>query len=513
VNTRLAELLAGLSRVADMGFGLPTGSAAASCVLATWMARSLGLSEQDTRAAYYTALLHHVGCVGYAHETTRLFGDDLVANRAAARTDQGSPRDLVATFLPQLTQGMRPGERTRVVARALTRGARWGDEFTTTACEVGRDTARRLGLPEHVQESVFHVYDMWRGHGHPGSWYGDKVPVAARIARLSAIAVLFESTGGVAAARRAVTARAGGMLDPALAARLDQHAESWFADLADHGNRALLLDLEPHPHVIAPSATEVATVFADLADLKSPYFLGHSRKVASLARDAAERLGLPEQTAEELELAGLLHDVGRVAVPNSVWDRAGALGADAWEQVRLHAYHSERVLAASGELSRLAALAGKHHERLDGSGYHRCCRGAELSVAERLLAAADAFQAMTEPRPHRPALTLEAAEGELRNEVRRGRLDENAAHAVLAAAGRGRPAGRRVAPAGLSERELEVLGLVARGLSNADIAARLVISRRTAEHHVQHIYTKIGVSSRAAAALFCVQHGLLDPDG
>lgn len=513
MTTRLAELLAGLSQVADLGFGLPPGSASRSGVLATRLARSLGLSERDTQAAYYTALLHHVGCVGYAHETTRLFGDDLVANRAASRTDPGSPRDLVTTFLPQLTQGLRPVERTRVVLLALTRGARWGDGLTATACEVGRDAARRLGLPEQVQESVFHVFDVWDGHGHPGSWYGDKVPVAARVARLSAIAVLFESLGGVEAARHAVAARAGGMLDPTVTAQFDRQAAQWFAELGAHSTRELLLDLEPGPHVPAPRPREVALVFGDLADLKSPFFLGHSRGVAALARAGAEQLGLSDLVAEDLELAGLLHDVGRVGVSNRVWDRAGALGMDAWEQVRLHAYHSERILTASGELSRLAPLVGHHHERLDGDGYHRGSRAPDLSAADRLLATADSFRAMTEQRPHRPALSPEAAEDELVRQARRGRLDEDAVHAVLAAAGRTPPPGRMASPAGLSRREVEVLGLVARGLSNADIATRLVISRRTAEHHVQHIYTKIGVSSRAGAALFCIEHGLLAPDG
>jgi HD-GYP domain-containing protein (c-di-GMP phosphodiesterase class II) len=210
-------------------------------------------------------------------------------------------------------------------------------------------------------------------------------------------------------------------------------------------------------------------------------------------------------------VAGLLHDVGRVAVPDTVWERPGPLSAHEWEQVRLHAYHSERILAGSERLASLAPLVGMHHERLDGGGYHRGCTGAELPLPARALAAADAYQAMTRRRPHRPALTPEQAERRLLAGAADGLLDPDAVGAVLATAGHDAVVPRRRLPAGLSDREVEVLGLVADGCGNAEIARRLVISRRTAEHHVQHIYTKIGVSSRAAAAMFAMEHHLLGP--
>jgi HD-GYP domain-containing protein (c-di-GMP phosphodiesterase class II) len=193
-----------------------------------------------------------------------------------------------------------------------------------------------------------------------------------------------------------------------------------------------------------------------------------------------------------------------------VWDRAGPLSAPQWEQVRLHAYHTERVLARSGALAQIGAIAGRHHERLDGSGYHRGSRAREIPVEARLLAAADAYQAMTQARPHRAELDPDVAAERLRGEVNDGRLDADAATAVLGAAGQGRAGNRATAPAGLSAREVDVLRAVALGLSNRDIAASLSISPRTAEHHVQHIYDKLGFSSRAAAALFAMEHDLLD---
>ena len=507
---RLAGLLLGLSRVADLGFGLPVGAAARSCVLAARLARSLGLPEAEVRAAFYTALLHHVGCAGYAHETAQLFGDDLAVNRAAGRTDAASFRDVFTTFLPALAQGRPALERARLAFTAVTKGGRWGDRFTATACELGKDSARRLQLPQDVQVSLFHVYDRWRGKTRPGELNGEDIPVGARIARLTGIAVLFESIGGSDLAVQAVRRRAGGMLDPALVARFTGNAAKWLTDLSGTGTSSAVLEMEPRPHVMVPGLGLVAEVFGDLADLKSPYFAGHSRGVAALAAAAAGQLRLPAGTAADLEVAGLLHDAGRVAVSTAVWETPGPLGTDQWEQVRLHPYHSERILAGSAELARLAPLAGRHHERLDGSGYHRGCSGEELTMPARVLAASDAYRALTEPRPHRAAREPEQAQQHLLGEAARGAMDADAVRAVLAAAGHAVPVTPGQLPMGLSGREVQVLALVAHGCSNAQIASRLVISRRTAEHHVQHIYTKIGVSSRAAAALFAAEHHLLD---
>jgi HD-GYP domain-containing protein (c-di-GMP phosphodiesterase class II) len=510
---RLADLLAGLSRLADLGFGLQAGEALRSCALAGRLARSLELPDDDARAACYTALLHHVGCVGFAHETARLFGDELALAVAAGRTNPADRRDVFATFLPLLTAGRPPLERARLAFTALARGDRFGTAFTTAACEVGRDAARRLGLPAGVQRSVYHVYEEWRGGGVPAGLAGDDLPVGSRLARLTGIAALFDTVGGVEAAVDAVRRRSGGMLDPAMAGRFVDHAEALLGEVNAADPRALALEGEPSPAVTVPEdrLAEVAAVFADLADLKSPFTHGHSRGVAALARGAGERLRLPPETVADLEVAGLLHDVGRVAVSDVVWEKPGGLNGHEWEQVRLHAYHSERILAGSERLGSLAPMVGMHHERLDGGGYHRGCARAELPMPVRALAAADAYQAMTQPRPHRPALAPEEAERRLLAEARSGALDPGATGAVLAAAGHAPVVPRQALPAGLSAREVEVLGLVAEGCSNAQIAERLVISRRTAEHHVAHIYTKIGVSSRAAAALFAMEHRLLGP--
>jgi HD-GYP domain-containing protein (c-di-GMP phosphodiesterase class II) len=244
----------------------------------------------------------------------------------------------------------------------------------------------------------------------------------------------------------------------------------------------------------------------DFADLASPYLVGHSAGVAEVATAAAQRCRFEAAEIVTIRRAALVHDVGRVAVPVRIWQKAAPLSPDDWERVRLHAYHSERVLTRSPFLASLAPVATTHHERLDGSGYHRGAVAAALTRPARLLAAADAYHAMTEPRPHRPAHSPAQVTENLIQEVRAGRLDADAVAAVLEGSGQRVPRIRR--PAGLTEREAEVIGLLARGLQTKQVARALGISVKTADRHVQNAYGKIGVSTRAAAALFAMQHGL-----
>jgi HD-GYP domain-containing protein (c-di-GMP phosphodiesterase class II) len=236
--------------------------------------------------------------------------------------------------------------------------------------------------------------------------------------------------------------------------------------------------------------------------------LGHSEAVADLAAAAGSVMKLPRADVQLLHRAGLVHDFGRLGVSNAIWDKRGPLGPGEWERVRMHPYITERMLHQSGALAPVGALAVMHGERVDGSGYPRGIAGAAIPRSARILAAADVYQAMLEPRPHRDARSPEDAAEELRAELRAGRLDGDAVEAVLSAAGH-RIRRRREGVAGLTAREVEVLRLLARGLSTKEIGERLVMSPKTASNHIEHIYTKIDATNRATASLFAVQHGLL----
>ena len=245
----------------------------------------------------------------------------------------------------------------------------------------------------------------------------------------------------------------------------------------------------------------------DFVDLKAPFAIGHARNVADLACGAGAELSLPTTDLQLLRRAALVHDVGQLGVPNSIWDKRGPLSRSEMERVRLHPYFVDRMFASS-PLVPVGRLAAEHHERLDGSGYPRGVTGSALSLASRVLAAADVYQTKTEARPHRQAAPAGELESHLRAEVKAGRLDGDAVSVVLRAAGH-RVRRKRDWPAGLTAREVEVLRLVAEGLSHHQIAERLVISRKTASNHVERIYAKIGVTNRAMAGVFAMKHGLM----
>jgi DNA-binding CsgD family transcriptional regulator len=320
--------------------------------------------------------------------------------------------------------------------------------------------------------------------------------------------VIFHREGGVDAASAMVAERTGGWFDPTVAEAFRAHGPHLLDQLDACDPWVAVLDAEPEPvHWITDSEVDrMARAFADLIDLKSTYTLGHSKEVAALAAAAATALGLPMGEVRDVGRAGLLHDVGRVAVSSGIWEKRKPLTRAEMEQIRLHPYHTERILSRAAALERVGRIAGMHHERLDGSGYHHGAAGSAIPTAARILAAADAYQTLTQHRPHREAVRPERAAELVTGEAERGRLDPDCVRAVIEATGRVRRPIRMARPAGLSEREVEVLRLIARGLSNKQVAAELFISPRTAEHHVQHVYDKIGVSTRAGAALFAMEH-------
>jgi HD-GYP domain-containing protein (c-di-GMP phosphodiesterase class II) len=510
-DLRLAGLLAGLSLAADLGMGDEPEKAVRTCLVAVALARRLGLAEEDVADVYYTALLQHVGCTGGAHDLADVFGDDLAANHAGDLTNFADPRDILRTWLREIAPDAGAVGRLRVLAATARTSRRLDEAVVKADCEVARQAARRLDLPEAVQRAVHESLEWWNGKGGPQGLAGEEIALPARIVTLASKAELFHRVGGIELAADAVRRRSGGYFDPALVEAFVQGADEVLAEPADADPWAAVLAAEPAPVrlVGAVELDRAATVFGELADLKAPFLHGHASGVARLAEGAGRELGVAGKELAGLRCAALLHDLGRVAVPSSIWEKPGRLSAGEWERVRLHAYHSERILSRSEGLAEIAPLAGMHHERLDGSGYHRAATSKTIPMAARVLAAADVFQALTADRPHRPGVAAEQAAGILGEEAAAGRLDAEAVGAVCSAAGEASPAARREWPAGLTAREVDVLRLVARGLSIKQIARELVIAPKTAEHHVQHIYAKAGVSTRASAAVFAMEHDLL----
>jgi len=326
-----------------------------------------------------------------------------------------------------------------------------------------------------------------------------------RIVHVATDAALQRLIGGTDHAARVVRERAGHAFDPTIATLLADDATDLLAvdEAASVWDEVLAIEPRPHLCLAGDEIERALAAMGEFTDLMSPSFAGHSGGVADLAAAAAARCGLADTDVATVRRAAFVHDVGRVAIPAHIWQKPTPLTPDEWERVRLHAYYTERVLARSPFLSTLASIADSHHERLDGSGYHRGLTAASLPLPARILAAADAYQAMTQPRPHRPALTSRGAAEMLGEQARAGRLAADAVSAVLEAAGQ--PAPRLPRPAGLTDREVEVVAGLARGLQTKQIAHALGISVKTADRHVQNAYAKMGVSTRAAAALFAMR--------
>jgi HD-GYP domain-containing protein (c-di-GMP phosphodiesterase class II) len=501
---RLAELLIGLSSVADIGMGQPIGSALRTCRVALTLADLCDCDGPTSAAVFSAALLQHIGCTAYSHEASLLFANEIAIKQYSAETDFGKPREVVTGYLPRIVRAAPPGARWQTAANAVLRSGGLVRGYSRANCEVASGVARRLELPSLTQQGLLHIYETWDGAGQPSGRAGADISVVARIVNVAGCIALFDRLGGPDAAVGSVAQRAGRLLDPYVAARFLARPERVLAELADCDSETLLA-LDPQPAQVDPAA--VLRVFADAVDLKSPVFHGHSGEVAGRAAGAAASLGLAAAEVRDVELAGLCADLGRAAVPTAIWENPAPLRREAWSQIHLHPYYSEQILARCESLSTVAALAGAHHERLDGSGYHRGTRSAQLAVGARVVAAADTFTALLHDRPHRPALNPARAAETMRDLGRQRKLDADAVGAVLDA--EVLPSRRAARRSSLTDRQVEVLRLVADGLSNRQIAARLVISPRTAEHHVQDVYARIGVSSRAAAALYAMEHGLL----
>jgi HD-GYP domain-containing protein (c-di-GMP phosphodiesterase class II)/DNA-binding CsgD family transcriptional regulator len=508
-RVRLADLLAAVSVATDLGMGQEPEKAIRACLVATALARRMGTAEAEIPDVYYTALLRHLGCTATAHEEAYLGGDELAVRPVAERADFGNPRELLG-LLFQTGRGTGI-ERGRYLARALRSGKKGDQAILTAVCEVGARLAERLGLGPGVRDGLYQAFERWDGTGTPRGLAADGICLPARLAEVGHQAVIFDRLGGPGLATEVVRRRAGGWFDPGVAEAFTRSGADILDEIGSRDVWEAVLEAEPAPPrtVGREGLDGLARACADMVDLKAPCLLGHSGEVAALSERAAVALGFDPEAVTDLRRAALLHDLGRVAVSNRIWEKPAALSRTEWERVRLHPYQTERILARSRVLEPLARTAGMHHERQDGSGYHRGTPGAEVPSAARVLAAADAFQAMTQDRPHRPRLAPDAAAAALAEQARSGRLDPECVRAVVEAAGQPPPRIRTVWPAGLSDREVEVLRLLARGLSNRAIAGSLSISPRTAEHHVQHIYTKIGASTRAAAAMFAMEHGLL----
>ncbi len=507
-QVRLAELVATISLGTDLGLGQPMEHVIRQTIIALRLADMLGLDEDERVVVYYSGLLAWVGCHTDAYEQAKWFGDDIGMKRDAMFAGDGVS-DLVRLLATRLGSGGTVVDRARTTFAFPVVGLRWLSSILESHWKATDALAEQLGLGEGVRRSLMESYERWDGRGVAGR-KGDDILLTSRLVYLADVVAAFERLGGRAAAVDMARERSGSQFDPALVDLFCAHATEVLDGLDQDSHWEVVLRSEPGlaRTVPEPELDSALAAIGDFADLKSPFFIGHSRTVSALARAAAIQLGLTAEEATRVRRAGLVHDLGRLGVSNGIWDKKTPLTVSERERIRTHPYLTERMLSFSPKLAELGAIAVAHHERLDGSGYPRALSGNQISMPARVLAAADRYACLAEDRPYRPAAEPDDAARDLREDVRSGRLDGDAVEAVLSAAGH-RVRRRRAWPGGLTGREVEVLRLLAKGLSNRQIAGRLVLSPKTVGAHVEHIYAKTGANNRATAGLFAMRHGLM----
>ena len=373
-RVRAAEVIAALSLATDLGIGVALEHGLHSTLVAMRLCERLGVDAETASQTYYGCLLFYVGCTAPADIGLEIFGADDALTTYAYPARFGSRSEAAMGMVRALAPPGGPGlARASRVARGLPKLVRGFPGVIAAICETAEMLSDRLGLPPTYSRLFRYGGERWDGKGIPGRAKKEEIPLQVRIVHVARDAVFQRMVGGPDFAARVVHQRAGGAFDPAIADRvaneadvilaLDDEASAWVDVLGGEPSPQLTLEGEAVERALA--------AMGDFADLASPFLVGHSRGVAELAGAAARLCGFDAADLMLTVRGALIHDLGRVAVPVRIWNKAGSLTADDWERVRLHAYHTERVITRSPFLSALSPAATLHHERLDGSGYHR----------------------------------------------------------------------------------------------------------------------------------------------
>ena len=502
-----ADVLAALSVAIDLGLGQPAEHMLRSALIATRLADRVGLSRAQRDCTYYTTLIMWIGCHADSHEYARWFGDDIAVRRSSYLVDwSGLPYQRF--LLTNIGRGESLLQRLKTIATLYANARGHVSALIHSHCTSAGLLAHRIGLPDDVQTALRFTFERFDGGGLPAGASGESIPIEMRVAQVAEMAEVHHREVGVDGSVAMTRSRRGGQFDPVVvdAFVADAHAiltgptdDVWTAALQQAPDRADTLD--------AAALDDLLVALGEFVDLKCPHTLGHSSATAALAEGAARCAGLDGDDVTLTRRAALVHDVGRIGVSNGIWSKAGTLTTSEFERVRLHPYLTERILQRAPGLQDVAAVAANHHECLDGSGYPRALSARQLTMPDRILAATVSYQSALEPRPYRAPMGPAGAARRVRARVAAGELDGTAVEALLHTAGQ--PAGRSNPRAdGLTAREVEVLRLVARGASNREIAATLVISEKTARNHVERTYAKIGVTNRIGASMYALDHGL-----
>ena len=406
VDLHLSEVLSGLSHALDMTEGQVPGHAERSCLIGMRMAAALDLDDDTRSSLFYALLLKDAGCSSNAAKVAALFGvDDAIVKSSRRLTDTASTSQAVLHVFRTAGAGGSVLSRGRHTAAALRAGRAGARSLVELRCERGAAVVRAIGLGEVAARAIMDVDEHWDGGGYPAGISGDEISLAGRVLCLAQTTEVFWQHGGTGAACEIARKRRQTWFDPTLVDALLglEHDARFWQSL----ETATVTEVEPPEHVVVADEARldlVAHAFASIVDAKSPYTATHSEGVAAIADALAALLDLDIGTRATLRRGALLHDIGKLGVSNRILDKPGRLNPSEWETVRRHPQWSMEILARIRAFEDIARIAGAHHERLDGSGYHRGLMAAELDQPSRILAVADVAEALSADRPYRSAL-------------------------------------------------------------------------------------------------------------
>lgn len=413
-NIRLAEILGALSHALDMVEGQPAGHCVRCCWIGIHIGRELGLSQQELWELYYTLLVKDVGCSSNAARICQIYMIDDITFKRDLMTVNGSLPQVLRFVLSHTGMNAGLADRFRALVNVFQNGGEIAQELMETRCDRGAEIARKMRFSENVTAAIRSFDEHWDGGGRPERLKGEEIPVYSRISLVAQIVDVFQVAHGIEAARQEVRNRTGTWFEPRVAAafeRVAQDGEFWRVLQSDELEK-MIFELEPAQQrsiVDEDYLDDIAAAFAQVIDSKSPYTSGHSERVTLFTDLIAEELGMDGEARRQLRRAALLHDIGKLGVSNTILDKPGKLDDEEWQAMKRHAALGEEILSKIAAFKPLAAIAGAHHERLDGKGYPRGLHGDQIPLEVRIVTTADIFDALTADRPYRAAMPVDKA--------------------------------------------------------------------------------------------------------
>ncbi|MCC5815221.1 MAG: HD domain-containing protein [Leptospira sp.] len=496
------QLIIPLSLSCDLANGNPAETALRTAIISIRIGERLGMSKFHISNLAYISIIRFMGCTSYSSEEASFLGNEILIRRALAHVDPDDSWEVIQNLFFKNRSGL----SWKGVKNILVNSGNLYHDMAASHCDTAGLFAADLGLPSEVQKALHEFYERWDGKGEPIGLKGEEISIYARIISLAYFLELVHDRLSISELMSFVKKKMSKQFDPSLAQHID---EELFFNLSDESIAKELEKAMSAKSFASQSEEKIAEVFGKMVDLKSQFTVNHSSQVCELAIKIAESLSLDENEMDSLKLAAYLKDLGMLSIPNQIIESKSSLKISEKESIRLHPYTTMRILSPTNLPTAVSEIAGTHHERLDGSGYHRSLKDSGISKSSRVLAVADQIVAMRSNRSYRKAFSETELKKEIYKDVKDGKLCKNTVDAGLESLGYYIKKSKPKNSFGLTEREIEVLQKISQGLTNPEIAKEFKLSPRTIQHHSIHIYNKMGVSSRAGATLLAIQNGII----